>query len=131
MIKQETIHDTGLKMTTKLAKSSYRDTGFLNNATTNERQRIIALSMYYQLGKFDPSNQFISTYSDKNMINRTFMLLVNVWNKINQIKVKSKTKTKNKNQLNTATMTLTVHDMTDNNIHLSALSLNINGLSED
>lgn len=59
MIKQETIHDTGLKMTTKLAKSSYRDTGFLNNATTNERQRIIALSMYYQLGKFDPSNQFI------------------------------------------------------------------------
>ena len=42
-----------------------------------------------------------------------------------------KTKIKNKNQLNIATMTLTVYDMTDNNINLSVLSLNINGMSED
>ena len=85
--------------------------------------------MYYQLGKFDPSNQFIKYLQRQKHDQQD--IHANVWNKINQIKVKIKTKAKNKNQLNTATMTLTVHDMTDNNIHLSALSLNINGLSED
>ena len=68
IIKQETIHGDALKMTQRLAKLSYRDTGFLSNATEEERRRIIALSMYYQIGKFDPSNPFLRTYRDKNII---------------------------------------------------------------
>ena len=69
IVKQETIHNVGLKMTQKLAKLNYRDTGFVSNATTDEKQQIIALSLYYELGKFDPSNQFIRTYKDKTIIN--------------------------------------------------------------
>ena len=56
-------------MTQKLAKLNYRDTGFVTNATTDEKQQIIALSLYHQLGKFDPSNQFVRTYKDKTIIN--------------------------------------------------------------
>lgn len=56
-------------MTQKLAKLNYRDTGFLSNATTDKKQQITAISLYYQLGKFDPSNQFIRTYKDKTIIN--------------------------------------------------------------
>lgn len=62
------LHNIGLKMTQKLAKLNYRDTGFLSNATDEERQRTIALSMFYQLRKFDPSNQFICNYRGKNII---------------------------------------------------------------
>ena len=68
IIKQETIHGDALKMTQRLAKLSYRDIGFLSNATDEERRRIIALSMYYQIGRFDPSNPFLRTYRDKNII---------------------------------------------------------------
>lgn len=68
IIEQETIQDKALKMTQKLAKLNYRDTGFLSNATTGEREKIIALWMYYQIGRFDPSNQFIRTYRNKNII---------------------------------------------------------------
>lgn len=48
-IPQEKIQDTSLKMTQKLAKLNFRDTGFPSNATTEEKNSIIALSMYYQL----------------------------------------------------------------------------------
>ena len=37
-IKQERMHDTALKMVYKLEKISYRDTGFLNSSTKEERQ---------------------------------------------------------------------------------------------
>ena len=47
-MKQETIHDDARKMTQRLAKLNYRDTGFLSNATDEERKRIIALLMDYQ-----------------------------------------------------------------------------------
>ena len=60
-MKQETIHDDARKMTQRLAKLNYRETGFLSNATDEERKRIIALPMYYQIGKLDPSNPFIRT----------------------------------------------------------------------
>ena len=33
-----------------------------------ERRRIIALSMYYQIGKFDPWNPILCTYTDRNII---------------------------------------------------------------
>ena len=68
IIKQETIHGDALKMTQRLAKLSYRDVGFLSNTTEDERRRIIALSMYYQIGRYDPSNPFIRTYSNKDII---------------------------------------------------------------
>ena len=38
IIKQETIHDAALKLTQKLAKLNYRGTGFLSNATEEERE---------------------------------------------------------------------------------------------
>ena len=41
--------------------------------------------MYYQLGKFDPSNQFISTYSDKNMINIVKQYTIEKNHKINAL----------------------------------------------
>ena len=53
------MQDTALKMTQKLAKHSYRDIDFLSNATTHRKNSTIPLSMYYQLGQFDPSKQFI------------------------------------------------------------------------
>ena len=42
IIKQETIHGAALKLTQKLAKLNYRGTGFLSNATEEERE----LSLY-------------------------------------------------------------------------------------
>lgn len=61
--------ETALKMTQKLTKMSYRDTGFLSNTTEEERKQIMALFMYYQIGRFDPSNIFIVSYKNKNIIN--------------------------------------------------------------
>ena len=55
-------------MTQRLAKLSYRDIGFLSNATDEERRRVIALSMCYQIGRFNPSNPFLRTYRDKSII---------------------------------------------------------------
>ena len=46
---------------------SYRDTGFLNNAT-DERKQIMGLSMYYQIGRYDPSNIFIVNYKNKDIL---------------------------------------------------------------
>ena len=40
------MHYAALKMTQRLEKLNYRDTGFLSNATDEERTQIIALSMY-------------------------------------------------------------------------------------
>ena len=68
IIPQEKMQDVALKMTEKLARSNYRDTGFLSNAIRDEKNRIIALSMYYQIGRFDPSNTFIKNYSNKDVL---------------------------------------------------------------
>ena len=69
IIKQVTMQETTLKMTQKLTKINYRDTGFLSNITTKERAQIIALSMYYQLGRIDPSNIFTVNYRNRDIIN--------------------------------------------------------------
>ena len=68
IISQETMQDIALKMTEKLAKLSYRDTGFLTNATKDERNGIIALTMYYQIGRFNPSNTSLKNYSHKEVL---------------------------------------------------------------
>ena len=72
-------------MTQKLAKLNYRDTRFLSNATTGEREKIIALSMYYQIGRFDPSNQFICTYRKKNIINMVKQYTIEKLHKTNTL----------------------------------------------
>ena len=55
-------------MTQKLAKLNYRDTCFLSNGTTEEKNNIIALSMYYQIGRYNPSNKFIENYGNKDIL---------------------------------------------------------------
>lgn len=72
-------------MTQKLAKLNYRNTGFLSNVTDKERKRIIALSMYYQIGKFNPSNQFIHAYSVKNIINLVKQYIIKKSHKMNTL----------------------------------------------
>ena len=62
------MQDTALRMTQKLDKLDYRDTGFLSNATKDEKNKIITLSMYYQIGPFNPSNAFIKNYRNKDII---------------------------------------------------------------
>ena len=55
-------------MTKKLAKLNYRDTGFLSNATKDEKNRMIPLSIYYQIGQFNPSKAFIKNSRNKDII---------------------------------------------------------------
>ena len=54
-------------MTQRLTKLNYRDTGFLSNATPEERNKI-ALSIYYQIGRYDPSNKFVVNYRKKDVL---------------------------------------------------------------
>ena len=68
IISQETMQDIALKMTEKLAKLSHRDTGFLTNPTKDERNHIIALIMYYQIGRFNPCNTSLKNYSNKEVL---------------------------------------------------------------
>ena len=68
IVPQEKIQDTALKMTQKFVKLKFRDTGFLSIATQDEKIRIMALSMYYQVGRFHPSNTFIKNYRNKDII---------------------------------------------------------------
>ena len=68
IISKEKIQDTALKMTQKLAKLNFRDTGLLSNAIQDERNRIISLAMYHQIGRFDPSNTFVKNYKNKDVI---------------------------------------------------------------
>ena len=44
--------------------------GNLSNATNNEKVKIIALSMYNRLGVYDPSNEFIRNYKNKNILGK-------------------------------------------------------------
>ena len=54
-------------MTQRLTKLNYRDTGFLSNATPEERNKI-SLSIYYQIGRYDPSNKFVVNYRKKDVL---------------------------------------------------------------
>lgn len=72
-------------MTQRLAKLNYRDTGFLSNVTDEKRQQVIALLMYYQIGKFDPTNQFIGTCREKNITNLVKQYTIQKLHKMNAV----------------------------------------------
>ena len=67
---------------------NFRDTGFLANATNEEQSNITAHAMYYQLGRYDTSNQFIKNYRNKDIlelykeISKTKLFLTNTLIKI-------------------------------------------------
>ena len=54
---------------------SFVDTGCFINATTEEKEYMTALSMYYALGKYDPSNKHIQNYKNKN-INKLYKTII-------------------------------------------------------
>ena len=112
---QETPQNDGLfqkkKLATQLQTTSFRDVGNLNNATTDERIKIIALSMYYNLGTFDPSNEHIEKYKGKILLDKYKQISdikltktnisLRLYESINIIKLrmdKSKDKRKNNNK---------------------------------
>ena len=47
---------------------AFRDTRYLSNAIKTERNSIIALTMYFRLGRCDPSDKFTETYKNKDVI---------------------------------------------------------------
>ena len=70
-------------MVYKLEKMSYRDTGFLNNSTKEERHNIIALVMYYALERFHLSNKYVKNYNHRTIFNILFLarVLINILKK--------------------------------------------------
>ena len=56
-------------LATRLHKRSFIDTGCLINATKTEEERLLALAMYYCLGKYDPSDKYTQTYRNRTIIN--------------------------------------------------------------
>ena len=44
------------------------DTGSPPNATLQEKENLTALAMYYTPGEYDPSNKFIKTFRNKDII---------------------------------------------------------------
>ena len=57
-----------LKIVNQLHQMAFHDTGYLNKATKIERDLIIALAMYYRLGRYDPLEKFTETYRNKEVI---------------------------------------------------------------
>lgn len=49
-------------MTTHLQRMKFRDISCLNNATTKEKEKILALSMYYKLRRYGPLDRYVQTY---------------------------------------------------------------------
>ena len=62
------------KTVNQLHKMGFIDTGCLINAFTFERNYILALAMYYKLGRYDPSEKFILTYKNKDIIAKYKMI---------------------------------------------------------
>ena len=56
------------KLTTQLQQAIFCDIGKLINATNDERVTIIALSMYDRLGSYNPSNELVTNYKHKDVI---------------------------------------------------------------
>ena len=57
-------------MSTQLQQTSFCDIGKLTKATKQERDTIIALSMYNRLGLYDPSNEYIIHYKHKDVLTK-------------------------------------------------------------
>ena len=47
---------------------NFLDTGTLTNAYQFEKHSIIALVMYYKLGRYDTSDKFVQTYKNKRVL---------------------------------------------------------------
>ena len=58
------------KFTTKIQQTNFCDIGRLTNATKQEIDTIIAMSMYDRLGLYDPSNEYITNYKHTDVLNR-------------------------------------------------------------
>ena len=74
-IQPETEHLTRAKKTvSQLHKMGFIDTECLINAFTFERNYILALAMYYKLGRYDPSERFTQTYENKDILSKYKMI---------------------------------------------------------
>ena len=89
----------------------FRDGQCLNNTTSTERENILALAIYYKLGKFDPSDKHIQTYKNKDIVNlykkitevklTTTNTLLRIYKCIYQINIRIRNKTKISNKSKT------------------------------
>lgn len=106
-------------MTAQLQCMNFRDTGCLSYATTKERENILVLSMYYKLGKYDPSNKYVKSYKNKDILNlyrkiteeilSTTNTLFKICKFIYQIDIRMQNKNKSKNKaVNKTNLTKTI-----------------------
>ena len=58
------------KFTTQLQQTNFCDIGRLTKAAEQEKNTMIALSMYDGLGLFDPSNEYIMNYKNKDILQK-------------------------------------------------------------
>ena len=58
------------KFTTQLQQTNFCDIGRLTKAAEQEKNTMIALSMYDGLGFFDPSNEYIMNYKNKDILQK-------------------------------------------------------------
>ena len=58
------------KFTTQLQQTNFCDIGRLTKATEQERNNMIAISMYDRLGLFDPSNEYVINYKNKDILQK-------------------------------------------------------------
>ena len=56
------------KTATQLQKIGFIDTEYLINAYIFKRNYILALAVYYKLGRYDPSERFIQAYKNKDIL---------------------------------------------------------------
>ena len=61
-------HQKAKTFVTRLYRMNFSDTGSFLNATLQEKENLTALAMYYTLGEYDPSNKFIKTFRNKDII---------------------------------------------------------------
>ena len=106
------------KFARKLLTQEFIDTGYLDNATSAEKEEVIALSMYNMLGPYDPSNSYVQNYGHRKVIEIYKELTekkateTNILSKLHNIlttinkrieyknKIKNKIKHKHKNKTN-------------------------------
>ena len=62
-------HQRAKTFATRLYQMNFVDIGSFLNATLKEKENLTALAMYYTLGDYDPSNKFIKTFTNKDIIN--------------------------------------------------------------
>ena len=58
------------KFSTQLQQTDFCDIGRLTKATEQERNNMIAISMYDRLGLFDPSNEYVINYKNRDILQK-------------------------------------------------------------